>query len=249
MANPVEQFVIERIGDKIEVFGYDISFTNSSLWMVISVVAVLTFLTMSMRKSALVPGRLQMCGEMMYEFVSNMVNENIGGKGRQYFPFVFTIFTFLLFGNIGGLFPYSFTFASHIVVTGVLALFVFVATIIFGIYNHGTKFFTLFMPSGVPLWLAPIIVPIELVSFFIRPVTHSVRLFANMMAGHLILKIILGFAVSAASLGGLWALAGIVPMLANTVMLMFELLVAAIQAYVFAILACVYLKDSVDLHH
>lgn len=249
MAGPIDQFIIKPIGEKIEIIGYDVSFTNSSLWMVIGTVVAILFLTVSMRKASVVPGRLQILAEMLYEFVSKMVNENIGTKGRPYFPFIFTLFMFVLMGNIMGLLPFSFTTTSHLIVTGLLALLIFAMCIVFGVYNHGLKFFSLFLPAGVPWWLVPFIIPLELISFVIRPVTHSIRLFANMMAGHMILKIVIGFSITAASAGGAWFILGIFPALFNVVMLMFELLVAGIQAYVFAILACVYLKDSVDLHH
>ena len=248
MASPIEQFVVKPIAP-LELSGIDISFTNSALWMVLSAALSIVLLTLTTRKAAMVPGRGQMFAEMLYEFVSKMVNENIGKDGRQYFPLIFTIFMFILMGNILGLFPHSFTFTSHLVVTGVLALMVFFMTIGFGIYNHGMKFFTLFIPSGAPWWLMPIIVPIEIISFFVRPVTLSVRLFANMMAGHIILKVVVSFAIAAAGMGIAWATLGIFPVLINTGLMMFELLVAAIQAYVFAILSCVYLKDSVELHH
>ncbi len=249
MAGPIEQFVIKPLGEQILVFGQDISFTNSALWMVTGACLSAIFLSFAMQKRAMVPGRLQMCAEILYEFVSKMVNENIGSHGRQYFPFIFTLFMFILMGNVLGLLPYAFTYTSHLIVTGILALMVFCMSIGFGVYNHGTKFFTLFLPAGVPWWLVPFIIPLELISFVIRPLTHSVRLFANMMAGHMILKIVIGFAISAASAGGAWVLLGIFPTLFNVIMLLFELLVAGIQAYVFAILACVYLKDSVELHH
>lgn len=248
MASPIKQFVIEPIAP-LEISGFDLSFTNSALWMVMGAVISTAFLAIAMKKSTMIPGRLQMCAELLYEFVSKMVNENIGLKGRQYFPFVFTLFMFVLMGNLLGLVPYAFTFTSHLAVTGFLAVMVFVMCIGFGVYNHGLAFFKLFMPSGVPIFLAPVIIPLELISFFVRPVTHSVRLFANMMAGHLILKVVIGFSIAAASLGGAATLLGILPTLFNVLMLAFELLVAVVQAYVFAILACVYLKDSVDLHH
>ncbi len=248
MADPIHQFVIQPLAE-INVAGYDLSFTNSSLWMSIAAVVSTLFLTIAMRRKAMVPGRLQMTAELLFEFVSKMVNENIGKKGRPYFPFVFTLFTFILMGNVLGLLPYAFTFTSHLIVTAFLAIFIFLMVVGFGLYNHGLKFFKLFLPSGVPWWLVPFIVPLELISFFVKPITHSVRISCNMMAGHLILKIVIGFAISAASLGGLWVVLGILPVMFNVAMLMLELLVAAVQAYVFAILACVYLKDSVELHH
>lgn len=252
MAGPIDQFVVKPLienADGFVIAGYDLTFTNSALWMFIAAFVSTLFFAVAIRKTAMVPGRLQMTAELLYEFVSKMVNENIGSKGRQYFPFVFTLFMFVLMGNILGLLPYSFTYTSHLIVTAALALFIFVMSIAIGLYNHGFKFLSLFLPPGVPWWLVPFIVPLELVSFFVRPLTHSVRLFANMMAGHLILKIVIGFSITAASAGGMWFVLGIFPALFNVVMMMFELLVAGIQAYVFAILACVYLKDSVDLHH
>jgi len=248
LADPIHQFIIQPIAD-IEIAGYDLSFTNSSLWMVIGAVVSTLFLTVAMRRNAMIPGRFQMCAEIVFEFVTKMVNENIGPKGRQYFPFIFTLFMFVLMGNMLGLLPYAFTYTSHLIVTIGCAILIFLMTICFGLYNHGLKFFGMFIPPGAPWWLLPFILPLELISFFVRPITHSVRLFANMMAGHLILKIVISFAISAASLGGAWFALGIFPTLFNVIMLAFELLVAGIQAYVFAILACVYLKDSVDLHH
>jgi len=258
VANPVEQFVIKSLSEKTELtfMGVDLSYTNSALWMTIGAVFITVFLTFAMKKKEMVPGRLQMTAELLYEFVAKMVKDNIGPKGRAFFPFVFTIFIFVLMGNLlgllpGGIFglPKVFTYTSHLAVTGALALTVFFAVIIFGFINHGLKFFSMFVPSGVPWWILPIIIPIELISFFVRPITLSVRLFANMMAGHLMLKIIMGFSVAAAGTGGLGVALGFLPTIAGLGLLMFELLVALIQAYVFAILSCVYLKDAVDLHH
>ncbi len=248
MANPVAQFVIEQ---KIpfEIGGIDLSFTNSALWMTLAFIVSTTFLSIAMGKKDMVPGRLQMTAELLYEFVAKMVKDNIGSKGRKFFPFVFTLFIFVLMGNLLGLLPKSFTYTSHLAVTGALALTVFFAVIIFGFINHGLKFLSLFAPSGVPWFMLPMIVPIEVVSFFVRPLTLSVRLFANMMAGHIMLKIIASFAVAAASMGGVGLILGLIPSFVGMLMLAFELLVAFIQAYVFAILSCVYLKDAVELHH
>lgn len=248
MANPIEQFVIQNkipltIGD------VDVSFTNSSLWMVIALVTSVVFLTIAASKKSMVPGRLQTVGEMAYMFIANMVRNTIGSKGAQYFPFVFTLFIFVLMGNILGLIPYSFTYTSHLAVTGGLALIVFAMVIIFGFYNHGFKFLSLFAPPGVPWFIYPVLVPIEIISFFVRPLTLSVRLFANMMAGHIMLKVVAGFAIGAASMGAGFTFLGIFPVFINIMLIAFELLVAVIQAYVFAILTCVYLKDTVDLHH
>lgn len=250
MANPVHQFVIEPLHENPWVIGgIDVSYTNSALFMTLGVVLSSVFLLMATRKKALVPGRLQMFAEILYDFMASMVRTTIGSKGAQYFPFVFTLFLFVLMGNLLGLMPYSFTYTSHLAVTAMLAVMVFVMVIVFGLVNHGLKFFSLFLPAGVPIFVAPAIIVIEIVSFFVRPITHSVRLFANMMAGHLILKVVAGFAIAAASMGGVGFVLTIFPAFVNVLMMMFELLVAGIQAYVFAILACVYLKDSVELHH
>lgn len=242
MASPVHQFVIEEY-IKFPADSGLLSFTNSALWMAFGVVLSTMFLSIAMRKKELVPGRLQMSAELLYEFVIKMVKDNIGAKGRRYFPFVFTIFVFVLMGNILGLLPYSFTYTSHLAVTGALALAVFFAVILFGLINHGVKFFSLFVPSDVPWWILPFLVPIELISFFIRPLTLSVRLFANMMAGHIMLKIVASFAVAMSAMGGAWFVMGFPFAFIDVLLLMFELLVAFIQAYVFAILACVYLKE------
>lgn len=248
MASPVHQFEVQEYV-KLPVEAIDLSFTNSSLAMVVGAVISTVFLTMAMRRRAMVPGRLQITAELLYEFIGKMVKTNIGKKGRHYMPFVFTLFMFVLMGNLIGLVPYMFTYTSHLIVTGALALTIFGAVIGFGIYNHGTHFFSLFVPPNLPVWLLPFIIPIEIVSFFVRPLTLSVRLFANMMAGHIVLKVVVSFAVAAAGMGAAWSVLGVFPVLVNTAMMLFELLVAFIQAYVFALLACVYLKDSVELHH
>jgi F-type H+-transporting ATPase subunit a len=251
VSDPIHQFVVIPLCEDCNwnLAGYDIDFTNSSLWMVIAAVFSITLLTLGMRKKAMIPGRSQMAVEVFYEFISKTLNENVGTKGRHYFPFVFTIFTFILTSNVLGLLPHSFTPTSHLIVTGALAVMVFVTVIGFGIYNHGLRFFSLFLPPNVPWWLMPVIIILEVMSFFVRPLTHCVRLFANEMAGHMMLKIIIGFAVTAASAGGAWALLGLFPVLFDVGLLMFELFVAGLQAYVFAILTCIYLKDSVDIHH
>lgn len=248
MASPVHQFEIVKYAS-LPVEAVDLSFTNSSLAMVVGALVSTMFLTMAMRRRAMVPGRLQMTAEMLYEFVGKMVKTNIGKKGRHYLPFVFTIFIFVLMGNLVGLVPYMFTYTSHLIVTGALALMIFFSVIGFGLYNHGTHFFSLFLPPNAPWWLVPFIMPIEIISFFVRPLTLSVRLFANMMAGHIVLKVVVSFALAAASMGAAWSVLGIFPVMVNAAMMLFELLVAFVQAYVFAILTCVYLKDSVELHH
>lgn len=248
MADPIHQFVIVPIID-FQVGGIDLSFTNSSLWMTIGALVSVTFLTLATRKKALVPGRLQVSAEMLYEFIAGMIRENTGPKGRMYFPLIFTIFMIVLMGNVLGLIPYSFTYTSHIIVTFILAAIIFLTVTIVGIVKNGTKFFTLFAPSGVPLGLLLLLVPIELLSFLIRPVTLSVRLFANMVAGHLMLKVFAGFSTMVLGLGLGGVLVGILPMLFNVAIYALELLVALLQAYIFAILSAIYLKDTVELHH
>ncbi|MFN3701322.1 MAG: F0F1 ATP synthase subunit A [Alphaproteobacteria bacterium] len=248
MADPIHQFVIKPI-IPFEVAGIDLSFTNSSLWLTIGAVLSITFLMMATQRKAMVPGRLQVTAELLYEFIAGMIRENTGPKGRQYFPLIFTIFMIVLMGNVLGLIPYSFTYTSHIVVTFILAAMIFLTVTVFGIINHGRHFLSLFVPSGVPLPLLIIIVPIELLSFLIRPITLSVRLFANMVAGHLMLKVFAGFSTMVLGLGLGGVVIGVVPMLFNVAIYALELLVSLLQAYIFAILSAIYLKDTVDLHH
>lgn len=238
--NPLEQFVIDRLVP-IHIGGIDVSFTNSSLLMIIAAVLITGMVILGTRSASLVPGRLQSTVEMFYEFVANMVDENAGHEGRPYFPFIFTLFMFILFGNLLGLVPFSFTFTSHIIVTFAMAAFIFVGVTLIGIVRHGVKFLTLFVPHGVPFVLLVVLVPIEVLSYFIRPFTLSLRLFANMMAGHTMMAIFAGFIVS---LG----VFGILPLGVNVALIFLELLVAALQAYVFAILTTLYLNDALHLH-
>jgi F-type H+-transporting ATPase subunit a len=248
VAGPLEQFKITPIAE-MEVAGVDASFTNSSLWMVIVVTALTVFLLGGMRRNALVPGRWQAMVEMAYEFVANMVKENVGREGKQFFPFIFTLFMFVLGGNLAGMLPYSFTFTSHIIVTLALALVVFVGVTLLGIAKHGFGFLKLFVPSGVPAPLYLLIVPVEVLSYFTRPISLSVRLFANMMAGHIMLKVFAGFVVSLGAAGILGAGAAVLPFAFNIFLVGLELLVAFLQAYVFAILSCIYLHDALHPAH
>lgn len=241
MADPIHQFEIKDL-IPLHVGGLDLSFTNSAFWMVAAALISTGLLSVAMRQRALVPGRLQVFAESMYEFVGGMIRENIGTEGKRYFPFVFTLFMIVLMGNMLGMLPYAFTFTSHIIVTMTLALLVFFAVTIIGFMRHGLHFLDLFNPPGVPFALKLIIIPIEVLSFLIRPVTLSVRLFANMMAGHLVLKVFAGFCLS------LPFIAALVPMGFNVLLIAFEFLIAFLQAYVFTILTCIYLKDAVELH-
>lgn len=239
-AGPMEQFEITPI-IPIHIGGLDISFTNSSLWMVITVVVATGFLTWAMRRRALVPNGWQLIAEVLYQTVANMIRDNVGSGGRKFFPFIFTLFIFLLLGNLLGLVPGSFTFTSHLVVTFGLALFIFVSVTLIGIFKHGFKFLSLFFPAGAPLWTSVILIPIELISYLSRPFSLSVRLFANMTVGHVMVKVIAGFVLAMGVLG-------IVPWLALVAITAFEVLVATIQAYVFTILTCIYLHDALELH-
>ena len=240
MASPVDQFKLTTLVP-FEVGGVDLAYTTSSLWMTITVVAVTLFLTLSMRGGRLVPGRWQSLAEMSYEFIANMIRENVGTEGRKYFPFIFTLFMFILMGNLLGMIPYSYTFTSQIVVTFAIAITIFLGVTVIGIVLHGFHFFTLFVPPGMPIVLAPLLIPIEVISYFVRPVSLSVRLFANMMAGHTMMKVFAGFT---AALGFL----GIAPILLLVALTGFEIMVAVLQAYVFTVLTCLYLNDAIHLH-
>lgn len=240
MASPLQQFEIKPIAP-LEIGGANVSFTNSSLFMVIVITAVTLFLVLGMRKRAMVPGRWQSMAELTYEFIAGLVRDNVGQEGRAYFPFVFTLFMFILFANVIGLIPYSFTVTSHIIVTFAMAAVVFLGVTIIAIVKHGTKFFTYFMPSGAPIYMAPLLIPIELLSYLARPVTLALRLFANMMAGHTMLKVFAGFVIA---LG----LAGVFPLAVLIALYMLELIVAVLQAFVFTILTCLYLHDAIHLH-
>lgn len=246
--DPIHQFQIQPIVP-LEIAGIDVSFTNASLWMMIAIVVAGGFMTLAMRRKSIVPGRLQVIAEMLYDMVGGLVKSNIGPEGSRYFPFIFTLFMIVLMGNILGLTPHSFTFTSHVVVTIGLALSVFFMVIIMGLIRHGVHFFGLFVPSGVPWFFYILLVPIEIVSYFARPMTHGLRLFANMMAGHIMLKVFAGFSVAMAGIGIGGVVAGMIPMAINAALLCFELLIAFLQAYVFAILACIYLKDTVEIAH
>lgn len=248
MANPIHQFEIKPL-IPLSVGSVDISYTNSALWMTIAVVVSTVFLTMAMRPQSLVPGRAQAFAEMLYEFIAGMIRDNIGTRGRQYFPLIFTLFMVVFLGNALGLLPYSFTYTSHIIVTAALAFLIFLTVMAIGLFKHGFHFLHLFCPPGIPMWLTPLIVPIEILSFFIRPVTLSVRLFANMIAGHIMLKVFAGFSAGMVAMGISGLAFGVLPMLFNSVLIGFELMIAFLQAYVFTILSCIYLKDTVEIGH
>lgn len=238
--DPMHQFEIKRLIN-LNLGGLDASFTNASLWMVIIVGAVALLLLSG--SSKIIPGRLQSIGELAYEFVANMMRDILGDSGRAFFPFVFTLFMFILAANMLGMIPYSFTVTSHIIVTFGLAAAVFLGATVIGFMRHGAGYLKLFVPSGVPAVLLPLLVVIETISYFTRPISLSVRLFANMMAGHTMLKVFAGFVVAMGVLGG-W-----IPLAFMVALTGLEILVAFLQAYVFAVLTCIYLNDAINMHH
>jgi F-type H+-transporting ATPase subunit a len=240
MADPIHQFEIKEL-IPLELFEINISFTNSSLFMSLAIISIILLLLISIKNQSLIPSRLQSISEIFYEFIANMISDNIGEKGHKFFPLIFTLFAFILFGNMLGMLPYGFTFTSHIIVTFVLAIFIFLFVTLLGIFIHGFKFFGLFVPKGVPMLMLPLMIPIEIISYLSRPISLSVRLFANMMAGHTMLKIFAGFIVP---LG----IFGVAPLLVGVALTALEVLIAFLQAYVFTILTCIYLNEAINLH-
>jgi F-type H+-transporting ATPase subunit a len=241
----MEQFEVKPLIERpiLHIGGHDIYFTNQAFLMIIVTLAASLFLTLAMSRRALVPSRSQSMAEMSYEFVANMVRENAGSAGMRYFPFIFTLFMFILFCNLLGLIPYNFTPTSHIIVTFVMAMVVFLGVTVIGFVRNGAGFLRLFVPSGVPIFLLPLIVIIEIISYLTRPISLAIRLFANMMAGHTMLKVFATFVVSLGILAGWAPLAFIVALTG------LELLIAFLQAYVFAILSCIYLNDALSQPH
>lgn len=237
---PLEQFVIRPI-IPIHIGTADLSFTNSALLMTLAVALTMLLLVGATRRGALVPTRLQSLAELSYEFVANMVRDNMGTEGIEFFPLVFAIFMFVLFGNFLGLIPYSFSFTGQIVVTFALAIFVFVLATAVGFIKHGFHFFSFFMPPGAPLFMAPVLIPIEIISYMSRPISLGIRLFANMMAGHTMMAVFAGFTLTLGFFG-------FFPILINVAMFGLEVIVCALQAYVFTILTCLYLRDGIHLH-
>jgi len=241
--NPMHQFEVYRIGPKINLGTVDLSFTNASLFMVISALTILFLLFLGTKKKLLIPSKIQLTTEIIYTFVAKMISDTAGSSAKAFFPFIFTLFMFVLFCNMIGMLPYSFTVTSHIVVTFTLAAVIFIGVTIIGFMKHGIKYLELFVPKGVPIALLPLILVIEIISYLARPVSLSVRLFANMMAGHTMLKVFGGFVISLGLLGG-W-----LPLSFAVALTGLEILIAFLQAYVFAILTCIYLNDALNLHH
>ena len=241
--NPMHQFNVYRIGPEISFGNVDISFTNASLFMMISALAIISVFFVGTKRKAIIPTKIQLLTELSYTLISKMISDTAGSKAKPYFPFVFSLFMFVLFCNMLGMLPYSFTVTSHIIVTFALAAIIFIGVTIIGFVNHGVGYLKLFIPSGVPVVLLPIIVIIEMISYLARPVSLSVRLFANMMAGHTMLKVFGGFVISLGIIGG-W-----LPLSFTVALTGLEILIAFLQAYVFAILTCIYLNDALNLNH
>jgi F-type H+-transporting ATPase subunit a len=247
--DPIHQFQIKELAGPVNIGGLEIAFTNSALFMGIAVVTVTGILLAAAARGALVPGRLQSLGEVWYEFIHNMVKNVLGPEGKPFFPLVFSLFSFVLAANMLGMFPYFFTVTSHVVVTASLAVFVVALVVVVGIAKHGLGWFKLFVPHGVPVVILPFISLIEIISFLSRPVSLGLRLFGNMLAGHIVLKVFAGFVVSLGALGFGGILGAIAPLVMAVALTALEFLVAFLQAFVFAILTCVYLNDALHTHH
>ncbi|MCA0434532.1 MAG: F0F1 ATP synthase subunit A [Proteobacteria bacterium] len=247
--DPIHQFQIKDLAGPVNIGGYDISFTNSALFMGIAVASITAFLWYASRKQALVPDRTQSVGELWYGMIHSMVKNVLHEEGMKFFPLVFSLFSFVLVANMLGMFPYFFTVTSHVVVTAALAVFVVGLVVVVGIWKHGLGWFKLFVPSGVPIVILPFISLIEIISFLSRPISLGLRLFGNMLAGHIVLKVFSGFVVSLVALGIGGIVGAIAPLAMAVALTALEFLVAFLQAFVFAILTCVYLNDALHTHH
>ncbi len=249
MADPIHQFAITNYFTIGKIAGAEIAFTNSALYMVIAVTGITAFLLGSTASRSLVPGRLQSLAEISYEFIADTLRSTAGQEGMKFFPMVFTIFMFVTTVNIIGIIPYTFTVTSHIIITVVLALIVFLTVVIYGFWKNGLRFFKLFVPGGIPIYILPLVVFIEVMSFLSRPVSHSVRLFANMLAGHITLKVFASFVTLLGGLGAIGWVGATLPLGLTVALTALELLVAFLQAYVFTILTCIYLNDAIHPGH
>lgn len=247
--DPIHQFEISKLITLGHIGPYEIAFTNSALFMFLAVGAIVVLLIGGMRHRALVPGRLQSIAELSYEFVADIVQSSAGSDGMKFLPLVFSLFMFILFANLIGLIPYTFTVTSHIIITAALALLVFFTVLVYGVREHGLHFFKLFAPSGIPIFVLPLLIVIEILSFLSRPLSHSVRLFANMLAGHIALKLFGAFVVMIGGLGIFGLFGAVVPLAFTVALTALEFLVAFLQAYVFVILTCVYLADALHPSH
>ena len=247
--DPIHQFEIHDLLTLFEIAGREIHFTNSAFYMLISVVFTLLLMLVTTRERRLVPTRLQSFAELIYEFVANMIRGTAGEEGMKFFPLVFSLFMFILISNVIGIIPYTFTVSSQIVITASLALLVFFTVIVYGFYKNGLRFLKLFVPQGIPIFILPLIVLIEVISFLSRPISHSVRLFANMLAGHMTLSVFAAFVVMLGGVGLAGWLAAFLPLALTVALTALELVVAVLQAYVLAILTCIYLRDAIHPGH
>lgn len=248
MAGPIKQFEVRKIVD-IDIGGVDLSFTNVSAYMVLTITIATSFLLLATSKKMLIPSRWQSSAEILYEFVAKAVRDNAGEHGMRFFPLVFSLFMFILVANLIGMFPYAYTVTSQLIVTFALSALVFLTVTLYGIYKHGFGFLKLFKPDGVPPILSPIIIPIEIISYLSRPISHSVRLFAVMLAGHITLKVFAGFVVSLGGIGTLGIIGAAMPLMMTVAITALEFLMAGIQAYVFTMLTCMYLNDALHPGH
>jgi F-type H+-transporting ATPase subunit a len=249
MADPIHQFEIHKIFTLGHIGNQEIAFTNSSAYMFGAVAIVSLLMIGGSAGRRLIPDRIQSLAELSYEFVGNTLRSSVGDEGMKFFPFVFSLFMFILTANLIGIIPYTFTVTSHIIITLCLALMVFLTVLLYGLYKNGLGFFKLFVPHGIPIYILPLIVVIEVISFLSRPVSHSVRLFANMLAGHITLKVFAGFVTSLSALGVIGVAGSLLPLAMTTALTALELLVAFLQAYVFTILTCIYLNDALHPGH
>ena len=249
MADPIHQFEITKFATIAHIGGHEIAITNSAIFMAITVVGIAALLIGGSSARALVPGRMQSVAELSYEFVANMIQSTAGTAGMRFFPLVFSLFMFILVANMIGIIPYMFTVTSHIIITAMMALLVFFTVIIYGFYKNGLGFFRLFVPSGIPIFILPLIVFIEVLSFLSRPLSHSVRLFANMLAGHITLKVLASFITMLGAFGIAGWAGAVLPLGLVVAITALEVLVAFLQAYVFAILTCIYLNDAIHPGH
>jgi F-type H+-transporting ATPase subunit a len=248
-ADPIHQFQITKLFTIGHIGGQEIAFTSSSAYMFLAVAVISLLMIGGSAGRKLVPSRIQSVAELSYEFVASMLRGNAGAEGMKFFPLVFSLFMFICVSNLIGIIPYAFTVSSHLIVTAALALLVFFIVLFYGLYKNGLKFFKLFVPSGVPVFIMPIVVPIEVISFFLKPISHSVRLFANMLAGHIALKVFASFIAMLGALGALGVVGAVLPLGLTIALTALELLVAFLQAYVFAILTCIYLNDALHPGH
>jgi F-type H+-transporting ATPase subunit a len=249
--DPIHQFQITKLFTIGHIAGREIAFTNSSAYMLGSVAVISLLMIGGTRRRQLVPGRIQSVAELIYEFVASLIRGNVGPEGMKFFPLVFSLFTFIMVSNVIGIIPYAFTVSSHLIVTAALALLVFLIVLFYGLYKNGLKFFfKLFMPSGVPIYILPLVLLIEILGFFfVKPVSHALRLFANMLAGHIALKVFASFVGMLGTLGLFGWIGAIFPLGLTVALTALELLVAFLQAYVFAILTCIYLNDAIHPGH